>query len=618
MLKKDNDSLGIFLPLLRELEKRLPLTEVKIKKLQKKYALKDGSMLSKTDIIAAYKEFAGKHGLKPFEKKVINQLQMKPVRTSSGLAPVTVLTKPYPCPGNCIFCPSDVRMPKSYLASEPGAQRAEHNYFDPYLQTYNRLQALHDMGHPVDKIELIVLGGSWSVYLQTYQIWFIKECFRAMNEFKKNDDRKRLKKYYQQIFKEIAELDLPSFSSDSNKNEQVYSQYQPQGLLAEKKTYNNLIYELFTEPEKRVGLDKFQTAQWSDLFNQHELNQRAKHRCVGLVLETRPDLINKQEIIYLRKFGCTKVQLGVQSLSDQILKKNQRGHSVAQTASAIKLLRQAGFKLHIHWMPNLYGSTAKKDKKDYQKLFQDPRFKPDEVKIYPCSLIESAPLMRYYLQKKWQPYTYDELLDVLTFALANTPQYCRITRVIRDIPSFEIVSGNKKTNFRQLVQEKLDRTGLKSVDIRAREIRDQKFDSSLIYLDKIKYETNGSQEVFLQFLVPVKKENSQLTDKSVVKLLGFLRLSLPEKNDFTKQIMAKNCAIIREVHVYGQLVSLGQDSQGRAQHLGLGTKLIKQAVKIAQQQGYEKLAVISAVGTREYYRHRGFKDSKLYQILDLN
>ncbi len=618
MLKKDNDSLGIFLPLLRELEKRLPLTEVKIKKLQKKYALKDGSMLSKTDIIAAYKEFAGKHGLKPFEKKVINQLQMKPVRTSSGLAPVTVLTKPYPCPGNCIFCPSDVRMPKSYLASEPGAQRAEHNYFDPYLQTYNRLQALHDMGHPVDKIELIVLGGSWSVYLQTYQIWFIKECFRAMNEFKKNDDRKRLKKYYQQIFKEIAELDFPSFSSDSNKNEQVYSQYQPQGLLAEKKTYNNLINELFTEPEKRVGLDKFQTAQWSDLFNQHELNQRAEHRCVGLVLETRPDLINKQEIIYLRKFGCTKVQLGVQSLSDQILKKNQRGHSVAQTASAIKLLRQAGFKLHIHWMPNLYGSTAKKDKKDYQKLFQDPRFKPDEVKIYPCSLIESAPLMRYYLQKKWQPYTYDELLDVLTFALANTPQYCRITRVIRDIPSFEIVSGNKKTNFRQLVQEKLDRTGLKSVDIRAREIRDQKFDSSLIYLDKIKYETNGSQEVFLQFLVPVKKENSQLTDKSVVKLLGFLRLSLPEKNDFTKQIMAKNCAIIREVHVYGQLVSLGQDSQGRAQHLGLGTKLIKQAAKIAQQQGYEKLAVISAVGTREYYRHRGFKDSKLYQILDLN
>lgn len=617
MLKKDNNSLEVFLPLLEELEKILPLTEVKINKLQKKYALEDGSIFSKTDIIAAYKKFAGKHGLKPFEKKVISQLRMKPIRTSSGLAPVTVLTKPFPCPGNCIFCPSDVRMPKSYLASEPGAQRAEHNYFDPYLQTYNRLQALYDMGHPLDKIELIVLGGSWSVYSQPYQIWFIKECFRAMNEFEKNDDRKHLKKYYQRIFKEIAKLNLPSFSSDSDKNEQVYSKYQLQGLLAENKAYNKLINKLFIEPEKRVGLTKFQTAQWNDLFEQHKLNEKAQRRCVGLVLETRPDLINKQEVISLRKFGCTKVQLGVQSLSDQILEKNQRGHSVAQTARAIKLLRQAGFKLHVHWMPNLYGSTVKKDKKDYQKLFQDSRFKPDEVKIYPCSLIESAPLMRYYQQKKWQPYTHDELLDVLTFALVNTPQYCRITRVVRDIPSFEIVSGNKKTNFRQLVQEKLDQAGLKSIDIRAREIRDQDFNSSLIYLDEIEYEADGSKEVFLQFLVPTKKKNSQLDNKSAVRLLGFLRLSLPDKNDFTDEIMDKNCAIIREVHVYGQLVGLGQDAQGRAQHLGLGSQLIKQAVKMARQQGYKKLAVISAVGTREYYRHRGFKDSKLYQILDL-
>lgn len=604
-----NQHQSLLITLLQEIEQSLPLDKKKILALQKKYALPDGKMLSKTDIIAAYKKLAGSQGLKPFSKDVVKQLRMKPVRTVSGIAPVTVLTKPFPCPGNCIFCPSDVRMPKSYLASEPGAQRAEHNFFDPYLQTYNRMLALYDMGHPVDKVELIVLGGSWSSYPQQYQLWFVKECFRALNEFKKSDDRTRLHVYYQEIFNKISQLNKPFLSGDSKINEHIFSKHQPQGLATENNQYNSLIKNLFFETEQAVGLDKFQSANWDELYSQQKKNETAQYRCVGLSLETRPDLINEQEVIKLRRLGCTKVQIGLQSLNDDVLEKNHRGHTVAQSAQAMGFLRQAGFKLHVHWMPNLLGSSPEKDKKDYLKLFADERFCPDEIKIYPCSLIESAPLMKYYQDGQWQPYSEEELLDVLSFCLLNTPAYCRVTRMIRDIPGFDIVTGNKKTNFRQIVQTKLDEAEEKSVDIRAREIRSTEFDQDKVAYQQLEYSTKVSQEIFLQYIVAVDNEE---------KLLGFLRLSLPKKTKFVEDLVDKNCAMIREVHVYGQLVGLGQSAQGKAQHLGLGSKLIEKAAKLALKNGYQKMAVISAIGTRAYYRKRGFSDQKLYQVMTLN
>jgi elongator complex protein 3 len=599
---------SIVLPLLQELEQSLPLDRDKILKLQKKHHLPNGDMLSKTDIIAAYKTLAGKHGLKPYQDKVVRQLQMKPVRTVSGVAPVTVLTKPFPCPGQCIFCPNDVRMPKSYLASEPGAQRAEHNFFDPYLQTYNRVKALYDMGHRVDKVELIVLGGSWSYYPKAYQIWFIKECFRALNEFGLKDDREQIRDYYQQIEQKISELNVPALSDDRKLNEQLFAKYKIHGAeITSPETYNQIIQELFVEPEKKVGLDKYQSADWDELKQQHQLNETADVRCVGLVLETRPDLINQKEAIKLRSFGCTKVQLGIQSLDDEVLKKNKRGHGVEESARAMNLLRRAGFKLHIHWMPNLYGSNPEKDKKDYLKLFEDERFKPDEIKIYPCSLLESAKLMQYFQQGKWRPYTHDELLNVLTFCLTHTPPYCRVTRVIRDIPSFNIVAGNKKTNFRQIAQQELEKTHQQSQNIRAREIRRHEFDPNKVFYEEIAYQTAVSTEIFMQYLAPVK------TDQGVQnKLLGFLRLSLPKQESFVGELDA--AAVIREVHVYGSVVGLGKNATDRAQHLGLGSKLIEKAKQRAAEENFSKIGVISAVGTREYYRERGFKDKKLYQI----
>lgn len=592
--------------IVRAIEQVSSLDDQTIRKLQKDYALEDGSMLSKPDLILLYRKLAGKHGLKPYNKKIAAQMRMKPVRTASGVATVTVLIKPFFCPGKCIFCPNDVRMPKSYLASEPGAQRAEHNYFDPYLQTYNRLQALNDMGHKVDKVELIVLGGSWSVYPLPYKIWFIKECFRALNEFKKSDDRAKREAYYQQVFEKISQKNKPALSNDSKENEQRFSDHQPDGLTAEENAYNQKISELFETVEAEVGLTDFQAATWTELSKQQVTNETTDTRCVGLVLETRPDLITQKEVLQLRRFGATKIQLGVQSLDNEVLRKNKRGHTVEQTAQAMSYLRQAGFKLHVHWMANLYGSTPDKDKYDYQKLFSDPCFKPDEIKIYPCSLVESAPLMRYYQEGLWQPYDHQELLDVLSFTLLNTPEYCRITRVVRDIPSFEIVVGNKKTNFRQIAQQHLKKLDQHSVDIRAREIRGQQFDSDDVRLELIEYETVVGRNIFSQFVVDLE---------DVKRILGFLRLLLPDDSVFIDEL--EGAAVIREVHVYGQMVGLGQEADGKAQHLGLGSKLIARAKELAQEAGYKKLAVISAIGTREYYRERGFEDSGLYQMAEL-
>lgn len=596
------EQLQTAIALIQEIESCSTLDTPTIRSLQKKHTPPDGRMLSKAQIIELYKLLAGKHGLIPFNDAIVAKLRMKPVRTSSGVAPVTVLTKPFPCPGKCIFCPSDVRMPKSYLASEPGAQRAEHNFFDPYLQTYNRILALHDMGHQVEKIELIILGGSWSVYPLPYKIWFVKECFRAMNEFGINDDQPKIFSFYQQKIEELSKLKKLALTNNSKLNEQVFSKYQPQGKLSEQKSYNCLVAELFAKAEEQVGLVKYQSASWSELIAQQQINEVAKVRCVGLVLETRPDLINEDEVIELRKYGATKIQIGLQSLNDEVLKKNLRGHNVVQSATAMGLLRQAGFKLHVHWMPNLYGSSPEMDKQDYLNLFSDEGFKPDEIKIYPCSLIESAPLMRYYQEGKWKPYSHEELLDVLSFCLENTPEYCRVTRMIRDIPSFEIVAGNKKTNFRQMAQQELERKELFSPNIRAREIRNESFNFDQIILDTVEYQTENSDEQFLQYVVEIE---------GVKRILGFLRLSFPHKNSFIDELC--ECAMIREIHVYGQLVGLGQDSNGKAQHLGLGTKLIDEAVKLAKKAGYKKIAVISAIGTKEYYRKRGFTDGQLYQ-----
>ncbi|HEX2622956.1 MAG TPA: tRNA uridine(34) 5-carboxymethylaminomethyl modification radical SAM/GNAT enzyme Elp3, partial [Phototrophicaceae bacterium] len=477
-----------------------PLTDSDFSRLMRRHPHPEGGYFRRSDLVAAFREFAGSDGLPTYDEGIVLQrLRMKPVRTSSGVTPVTVLTKPFPCPGTCIFCPNDVRMPKSYLSDEPGAQRAEQNGFDPYLQTYIRLRTYRNNGHPTDKIEIIVLGGTWSFYPETYQIWFIKRIFDAMHDFGNGIDRsdevllalRDTSQFYPE--NAVTNVTVHGLEMQQSYNQVVQSIYKD-----EMHRSREMAQEITEGVRERSPLDEYAT--WAELEAVHLENETAPCRSVGLVIETRPDHISEEEVLRIRRLGCTKVQIGFQSLNDHVLQVNKRGHQVAATRRAVKLLRQAGFKIHAHWMPNLYGSTPDLDIADYTTMFDDPDFRPDELKIYPCSLIESAELMQRYQDGTWRPYTHDELLHVLTACFRLTPEYCRLTRVIRDIPGTDIVVGNKTTNFRQLVENGLSDQGERSSDIRAREVRFQQVSALALHLDEQWYSSSSSNEVFLQFI----------------------------------------------------------------------------------------------------------------------
>ncbi len=558
---------------------------------------------SLANLVDAWRAFAGQDGVPAYDEGMLHKLRRKPVRTMSGVTPVTLLTKPFPCPGTCIFCPNDVRMPKSYLADEPGAQRAEKNAFDPYLQTYMRLQTYHNLGHSTGKIEIIILGGTWSFYPETYQIWFVKRIFDAMHDFGEGNDRRAevfAALRHRSMFggEQISNVVISGSEMTASYNQVVQDIYADEMYRS-----RGLVDKIITGERERSPVDEFAT--WNELELAQRENETAPCRSVGLVIETRPDHISEGEVIRIRRLGCTKVQIGFQSLNDRVLDMNKRGHDVAATRRAVKLLRKAGFKIHAHWMPNLYGSSPDADRADYEKIFGDEEFRPDELKIYPCSLIESAELMQRYRAGDWRPYTHDELLDLLVDCFERTPEYCRLTRVIRDIPGTDIVDGNKVTNFRQLVEQELVRRGGKSSDIRAREIRRDHVTDGDLRLDVSEYSAGIGDEVFLQYITEERK------------IAAFLRLSLPDIDEAPLLEELIGCAMIREVHVYGLSLGIGTAMSGRAQHLGLGSRLIETAAKIAAERAYTRLAVISAIGTREYYRKRGFEDGELYQIRDL-
>lgn len=487
----------------------------------RRHPLPGGGHLSKSMLVAAYRNLVASGEWKP-DERLLARLRMKPVRTLSGVTTVTVLTKPYPCPGRCIFCPDDARLPKSYLKDEPGAARAYQHAFDPYAQVESRIQALRANGHPTNKIELLILGATWSAYRRDYQEWFVRRCFDAMNEH------------------------------DS-----------------------------------------------ATLEEAHRLNETAAHRNVGLVIETRPDEINPEEIAWLRRLGVTKVQMGAQSLDDRILELNQRGHTAAQTMKACALLRAGGFKVVLHWMPNLLGATLESDRIDFTRLWQGNC--PDEIKIYPCQLLEGTELFKRWQQGKYQPYTTEQLIELIADLKPGIPAYCRVNRVIRDIPSTHVVAGNKRTSLRQDAQAELQRRGLVCGCIRCHEVRGQKIDPQTVVLKDLTYPAERAEEHFLHFLTPQGK------------IAGYLRLSLPQPGAPELGLRdLEGAALIREVHIYGQSLPVGAGQRGAAQHTGLGTRLIVEAERIARAAGFRRLAVIAAIGTRKYYQRRGFECGELY------
>jgi len=528
---------------------------------------------SRAQLIAGARHLVAEGAIELDEELFVSRIRMRPVRTQSGVTPLTVLTKPYPCPGGCVFCPNDVRMPKSYLADEPGAQRAALNDFDPYLQTWNRLSTYRAIGHPVGKVEMIILGGTWSSHPEAYQVWFIQRCFEALNDFGRGRDGRSA----------VTPL-TPDFRSLRGEGG---------------RDYNEVVGEHLREELGGSLLAAEESAGWAELEAVQQENEEAQCRCVGLVVETRPDHLSVEEVRRIRRLGCTKVQIGYQSLSDEILAANKRGHGVSETRKAMEWLRAAGFKIHAHWMPNLLAATPESDVEDFGRLFGDAGFRPDELKIYPCSLIETAELMDYHARGEWRPYDYDELLHVVTACLERVPRYCRVTRVIRDISSDDIVAGNKLTNFRQIAERALAQQGRPCRDIRAREIRTDRIDPESLEYRETRYPSSIGEEVFLEY---VNGED---------RIAGFARLSLPSRPADLDELQGS--ALLREVHVYGTATEIGMHSAERTQHRGLGQQLVKAAARNAREAGYADLAVISAVGTRAWYRRSGFVDGDLYQ-----
>ena len=461
-------------------------------------------------------------------EKLENLLRKRKIRSLSGVVVVSVLTKPYPCPGKCIYCPIEKGMPKSYLSGEPAAERAKKLKFDPYLQVQKRLESLKKQGHPTDKIELRIIGGTFSFYPSDYKIWFLTNCFAAANE------RKRILK---------KKLD------------------------------------------------------WEILEKEQKINEKAKQRIVGISIETRPDFIDEKEILNLRRLGVTMVELGIQTIFDEILEKCKRGHGVKEIILATKILKDAGFKVMYQMMPNLPGSNLKKDEKMFEELFSNPDFQPDLLKIYPCALLKEAPLYKLWKAGKYKPYTDNQLIDFIKSIKKKIPYYVRIQRITRDIPSQRIlVGGAKISNLRQILAEKIKKENWRCHCIRCREVKEKYNPEEKVYLFRQDYEASGGKEIFLSF------ENRNRT-----KLYSLLRL----------RITSQNKAIVREIHTYGQLVSVAEKNLA-PQHRGFGKKIIKETEKIAKKEfDLNKIAVISGFGARNYFRKLGYKLENTYMIKNL-
>lgn len=505
------------------------------RKIAKKYGLK---IFTNAEILKALPATDGTAGLRRLLRK-------RAVRTMSGIAPVAVLTKPFPCPGKCAYCPAEKGVPQSYLSNEPAVMRAIRCGYQPFVQVQDRLRALAANGHEPNKIELIVIGGTWSYLPEKYKYWYVLNLFAGANRFKVSDSKSPLSK----------KSGLP-FS------------------LSIKKIKEKLALE-------------------------QKKNEKALYRIIGLTLETRPDYINEKELLEMRALGCTRVEIGVQHLDDKILKLNRRGHDVKAIADATALLKDFGFKITYHIMPGLPGATLAKDYAMYKRLFADARFQPDQIKFYPCVVVKGSLLYRWWQQGKYQPYSDKQLQDLIIKCKRITPEYVRIIRLIRDIPGESIVAGNLITNLRQILQDK----GIKCRCIRCREIKNYEVRSEKYEVRINNYIASGGEEYFIQAVTADDKY-----------LLGFCRLRVCYP--IGKETEKKRIALIRELHVYGELVPVGQGK--KVQHAGLGKKLLAEAEKIAKNNNCVILKVISGIGVRDYYRKQGYRLKNTYLEKKLN
>jgi len=438
------------------------------------------------------------------------------------VTPVAVMTRPLKCPGQCIFCPTYQSIPQSYTPESPAVLRAIRCGYDARKQVKLRLKALSEMGHPTDKIELIVMGGTFLAYPEDYQYQFIKDCLDGLN-----------------------------------------------------------------------GQDS------TDLAEAKKLNETAQHRCTGMCIETRPDWCGEEEIERMLQFGATRVELGVQVLDDEIYRLTRRGHGVEDVVRATALLRQNGFKVHYHWMPGLPGSTPEHDLEMSRRLFDDERFRPDGLKLYPTMVVEGTELERWYKEGRYQPYEVGTMVNLMAEIKSIVPKYVRISRVLRDIPTKFITAGCKDS-LRGVVRQRMKQRGIECKCIRCREYGHRAREGREIgepRLVRMDYQASGGREIFLSF------------EDEAETLFGLLRLRIQEA-----------LAVIRELHVYGPEVPLTEQKEGAAQHRGLGKALLMEAERIAAEEfKAQQMKILSGIGAREYYRSEfGYSLEGDYMVRELS
>ena len=447
-------------------------------------------------------------------------LQRKVVRTLSGVAVVAVMTSPHPCPhGRCVPCPGGPpHTPQSYTGREPAALRAARHGFDAFRQVEDRLRQLEAIGHPTDKIDLIVMGGTVPARDMEYQRFFVRRCYDALNG-------------------------MPSPS----------------------------------------------------LEGAQQLNEQAAHRCTGLTIETRPDWCRMQHIDAMLSLGTTRIELGAQILDDTVLALMKRGHTVSDTILATRLAKDAGFKICYHVMPGLPGSIFENDLQSFQRMFRDERFRPDMIKIYPTLVIESSLLYREWKEGRYAPLEVEETVELIAEMKRYIPEWVRVQRIERDIPSNMIEGGITKSNLRQLVHARMKERGLSCRCIRCREAGHLSRIQHMVVKDdfelrKREYLASGGREVF------VSMENEDA-------IVAYCRLRIPSRQHRHEM---EDAAVVRELRVHGSMVEIGKREKGAWQHRGYGRALMRQAENISLRFGKEKILVLSGVGTREYYRKIGY------------
>jgi len=467
--------------------------------------------------------------LKPDERKLLPLFRRKIVRTISGVTVIAAMTQPWPCPKTspCAYCPGgpSYGVPQSYTGFEPAAMRGIENKFDPYLQVSSRIAQLEAIGHSVDKVEIIIMGGTFPSMPLEYQELFVQRSLDAIT--KRNS----------------------------------------QSL----------------EEAKRFA-------------------ETSKIRNVGITVETRPDWAKETHVDHMLSMAVTRVELGVQNIYDDIYELVDRGHTVKDVIESTRILKDAGLKIVYHLMPGLPRTNFKRDLTAFKEIFTNPDFKPDMIKIYPCLVIKGTKAYEWWREGEYSPYSTEEAADLIVEVKKIVPPWVRIMRVQRDIPAFLIEAGVNRSNLRQLVLQKLRERQIRCRCIRCREVGHRllmdkvKPNPDNIKISTIKEKASEGEEIFIS------------ADDSINDVLvGYLRLRIPSEKAHRSEIIPETTSIVRELHVYGSLVPVGRHVAKAWQHKGYGGILLAEAERISKEHyDRKKVVVISALGTKQYYRRFGY------------